>query len=227
MATSTEHFQMIWILKKLWNRKYLYLFNGNCLINRILNNGIFSRWTLQSGYPVVTVQRNGTDVHISQQRYSLPKLDENDQTRWYIPITYETQANRTQIGVPSYWLSNSKNITLHNVVDQDHWFYLNIKRTGYYRVNYDYASWVILAKKYEDIPAVNQAQLIDDVLNLARAEIVSYDVGLYFLLKLRSEDYLPWAAAKNGIAYLTYMLNREPAYEHFRVIFFFFREYWT
>lgn len=179
---------------------------------------IMDSWTLQPGYPVVTVERNGTSVRISQQRYMLPKTNESDNSRWVIPISYETQANRSQIGVPSYWLSNSKNITLTNVVNPEHWFYVNIKRSGYYRVNYDHNSWLNLTRKYTDLPPVILAQLIDDALNLARAEILSYDIPLTFLLKLRASDILPWASATSAIEYLNDMLNREPAYEHFRVI---------
>lgn len=47
--------------------------------------------------------------------------------------------------------------------------------------------------------------------------MISYDIPLTFLLQLRANDILPWAAAAPGIDYLIAMLNREPAYEHFRV----------
>lgn len=177
---------------------------------------IMDTWTLQSGYPVVTVVRNGANVTISQQKYMLPSVDYEDTTRWFIPITYETKAQRTQEGVPRYWLSNSKNITIQNAVDPTHWMYVNIKRAGYYRVNYDYDSWVILIQSFDEFPSVIRAQLIDDALNLARAEILSYDIPLTFLLRLGT-DVLPWAATEKSVQYLTYMINREPAYEHFRV----------
>lgn len=181
---------------------------------------IMDTWTLQSGYPVVTVVRNGADVTISQQKYMLPSVDYADTTRWFIPITYETKAQRTQEGLPTYWLSNSKNITIPNAVDPTHWMYVNIKRAGYYRVNYDYDSWVILSRSFDEFPSVIRAQLVDDALNLARAEILSYDIPLTFLLRLGGHtDVLPWAATEKSIQYLTYMINREPAYEHFRVSF--------
>lgn len=178
---------------------------------------IMDSWTLQAGYPVVTVERTGSSVVITQKRYMLPKLNESDSSHWVIPITYETQANRTEVGVPSYWLRNSDNIELENVVDPEHWLYVNIKRAGYYRVNYDHKSWLILIRNYNELPQVILAQLIDDALNLARAEILSYDIPLTFLLKLRAKDILPWASATPDIEYLNNMLNREPAYEHFRV----------
>lgn len=178
---------------------------------------IFCSWTLQPGYPIVTVERTGRSVQISQQRYMLPTVNVNDKSRWFIPITYETKSNRTTNTIPSFWLSNSENITLENVVEGDDWLYINIDRAGYYRVNYDYKSWLLLNRNLESLPEVIRAQLLDDSMNLARAEVLSYDIPLTFLLKLRNEDKLSWAAAISGIEYLTYMLNREPAYEHFRV----------
>lgn len=175
-------------------------------------------WTVQAGYPVITVTRNGSDVNISQQRYMLPEMNSEDTTRWFVPITFETKALRNQDTVPQYWLNNTKDITIENIVEPTHWLYVNVKRASYYRVNYDYNSWVILARSYDELPAVIKAQLIDDVLNLARAELVTYDIPLAFLLKLKLEDVIPWAAATQDIEYLTNMMNREPAYEHFRVI---------
>lgn len=180
---------------------------------------IMDTWTVQPGYPIVTVIRNGTDIVISQQRYMLPECDQNDSQRWFIPITFETNSIQTHDDVPFYWLDNVKEKRLSNVIDPNDWLYVNVKRTGYYRVNYDYNSWVILSRNYDILPDVTKAQLIDDAMNLARAEVLSYDIPLTFLVKLYGKyDYiLPWAAATSGINYLTNMLIREPAYEHFKV----------
>lgn len=211
----------------LWSVMTKYGHKHSTLPKELTVKQIMDSWTLQAGYPILSVERNGTSIKVSQQRYLLPKVNQNDTQKWYIPISFVTQANPTHnIAIPQYWLQNSTNLTLTNVVDPDHWFYFNVKRAGYYRVNYDYNSWIILLRKYDDMPDVILGQLIDDALNLARAEIVSYDIPLTFLLKLRAQDILPWAAAEPGIEYLTTMLNREPAYEHFRVritiLFFFF-----
>lgn len=182
---------------------------------------IMDSWTLQAGYPVVNVERRGTSIHISQQRYMLPKVNKNDKSRWVIPITYETKSNRTTTSIPTYWLNGSDNITLENVVEEGEWLYVNINRAGYYRVNYDYESWKLLIMSITTLPEVIRAQLIDDALNLARAEVLTYDIPMTFLGTLTNEDKLSWAAAESGIEYLTHMLNREPAYEHFRVGVFF------
>lgn len=181
---------------------------------------VMDSWIVQPGYPILSAIRNSdnTSITISQQRYLLPNGSPNNDTqRWYIPITYVTGANRNEDTVPKHWLKNSDNLTLPNAVDPNDYFYFNVKRSGYYRVNYDYKSWIALHRNYDNLPEIVIAQLIDDSLNLARAEIVSYDIPLSFLLKLRAQDVLPWAAATSGIKFISNMLSREPAYEHFRV----------
>lgn len=203
----------------LWNVMTEFGHKYNTLPADLTVKEIMDTWTIQAGYPILTVSRNGTNIDISQQRYLYPNgANTSDAQKWHIPITYVTQANQThQSAVPSHWLKNTENSTLENVVDPEHWIYFNVHRSGYYRVNYDYKSWVALNRHYDDLPEIVIAQLIDDSLNLARAEVVSYDIPLTFLLKLRANDILPWAAATSGIKYITNMLNREPAYEHFRV----------
>lgn len=176
---------------------------------------VMDTWTVQPGYPVVTVIRQGSDVTITQQRYMLPETNVSDASRWYVPISYETQTRPTDGHV--VWLNRLDNITMTDVVGDEEWMYVNVDRTGYYRVNYDYKSWIILNRHFDALPAITQAQLMDDVLQLARSEVVTYDLPLAFLLKLGEFSVLPWGAAGQGITYIRHMITREEAYEHFRV----------
>lgn len=203
----------------LWNVMTEFGHKYHTLPQDLTVKEIMDTWTVQAGYPILNVSRNGTNIHISQARYLFPSgANKTDTQTWYIPITYVTQANQThQSAVPLHWLKNDEHLTLENVVEPEHWIYFNVRRSGYYRVNYDYKSWIALNRNYDNLPEIVIAQLIDDSLNLARAECISYDIPLTFLLKLRASDVLPWAAATSGIQYITDMLNREPAYEHFRV----------
>lgn len=178
---------------------------------------IMDSWVLQPGYPVVNVTINGGSITLSQQRYMLPKPNENDTSSWYIPITYETESNRRQWGSQILWINGTKNVTINNAVEPDEWLYLNVKRDGYYRVNYDHATWVKLIKAANSLPPAALATLLDDSMNLARAEIVEYDVPLAFMAQLRAQDNLAWSALMPDLRYLNYMLNREPAYEHLTV----------
>ena len=59
-------------------------------------------------------------------------------------------------------------------------YILNVKATGYFRVNYDEENWRLLIKELksnakDSIHRLNRAQIIDDIMSLARAE----QVGLH------------------------------------------------
>jgi aminopeptidase N len=181
---------------------------------------IMDSWTVDTaGYPVVTVERNGNDIILSQQRYFLPHVNENDTTRWFIPISYSSSRRPATSQIPSHWISKrEKQIVIEDAVEENDWFYVNVNRTGYYRVNYDTVSWRNLLKNIKQFSDVTVAQLIDDSFNLARADLTKYDVPITFGVVLRSHpfEYLPWWAFANSLEYLTTMLRREPAYENYR-----------
>lgn len=203
----------------LWSIMTKYGHASNTLPADLNVKQIMDTWTLQAGYPVVQVNHSGSDVIVSQTRYMLPTYNETSQQKWFVPLTFVTQANSANnITVPEHWLDDVADTkTLPNLIDPDHWYFLNVRRTGYYRVNYDIQSWAKLIFNYDSIPEANLAQIMDDAFNLARANITSYDVPLTLFSKLRSMDILPWAAVTPALEYLNNMLIREPAYEYFRV----------
>jgi aminopeptidase N len=184
---------------------------------------IMDSWTVDSaGYPVVTVERNGTDIIISQHRYFLPHINENDTTKWFIPISYATKSRQPNTEIPDYWLPNTdKQLVIHNAVAEDEWIYLNLNRTGYYRVNYDQLSWKNLITNLSSLSDVTRAQLIDDAFNLARADLTGYDIPITLGLVIRGSapfEYMSWWAFANGLQYITNMIKREPAYESYRTV---------
>lgn len=203
----------------LWSIMTKYGHTSKTLPTDLNVKQIMDTWTLQAGYPVVQVNHTGNDLIISQRRYMLPAYNETAKQKWFIPLTFVTQGNSSKNStVPDYWLDDSTETkTLSNLVDSEHWFFFNIQRTGYYRVNYDIQSWARLISNYDSIPEANLAPILDDAFNLARAEITSYDVPVALFSKLRAMDILPWAAVTPALEFLNNMLIREPAYEHYRV----------
>ncbi|GAB0092441.1 Aminopeptidase [Sergentomyia squamirostris] len=182
---------------------------------------IMDTWTVKAGYPILSVMRNGTNLVITQQRYMLPQADAKDKSRWFVPITFLSPSLPVTSETPSYWMTeNDDEILIPDIVSKDEWICLNINRTGYYRVKYDYESLTQLSRHFDDLPEINRAQLIDDALNLARAEYVSYDIALTFLIRMGQSftDVLPWASAIRGLEYITDMLIREPAYDSFKTV---------
>lgn len=200
---------------------------------------IMDTWTLQTGFPVVTVTRNYDNgaVTLTQERFMLRGTDSSlacnetasvtsrSEPLWWIPITYTTESqldfNTTQ---PSHWMKAVKSITLPNLNwSPTEWVILNIQETGYYRVNYDKMNWQMIIKQlnkdsFRNISTINRAQLIDDALNLARAGRLDYATALDVTSYLAHEtEYLPWKAAFTAMHYLDDMLIKTPSYDKFRV----------
>lgn len=208
----------------LWHFMTEYGHKHETLPKHVTVKDVMDTWTVQPGYPVVTVERKGTDIVVKQQRYMLPKTNEKDNSKWFIPISYETSETLTSgEKTETHWLTNKdKEIVIPNVFstknNSEYWIYLNINRTAYYRVNYDYPSWISLKKKFHELPPISRAQLLDDSLHLARNEFLGYDIPLTFIMELATytNDTLLWAASAKGIEYLTHMMIREPAYETYR-----------
>lgn len=179
---------------------------------------IMDTFTLQAGYPVLQVERQGSSIILKQQRFKFPAPDVNDTSSWYIPITYATRSTEgTEI--PKEWFSNDeKSLVLHDVIEGDEWIYFNVNRTGYYRVNYESALWQKLIYNFTELPPIARAQIVDDAFSLSRAEVVEYEVPVTLLLiaGFYPHDILTWSAVDAGLTYLTRMLRREPAFEQFR-----------
>ncbi|XP_069957724.1 aminopeptidase N isoform X2 [Cherax quadricarinatus] len=185
---------------------------------------IMDTWTLQMGYPVITVERSpdGTSASVSQERFLMvakPNSNNSEEYKWWVPLTYtggdDPNFNETRAKV---WMKDTETlITIQSLPTKDHWVIFNLQETGFYRVNYDNHNWNLLIQQlltdHTVITTINRAQIIDDAMNLARAGQVSYGValGLYSYM-VNETEYVPWRAAINNLAYLTSMFQRTGAY---------------
>ncbi|XP_055381623.1 aminopeptidase N isoform X2 [Condylostylus longicornis] len=184
---------------------------------------IMDSWISQPGYPIINVTRMNESLIVEQRRYILPNGDKSDESKWFVPIQLATDDHNYESEFKTYWLTNTDDhIIIPDVFPtlntSNKYVYLNIHRAGYYRVNYDYLSWIALKTRFLDLPSIVRATLLDDSLHLAKAEYLSYDIPLTFLMELPNlkEDELFWAAAEEGLTFLTYQMQREPAFELFR-----------
>nr|XP_053651337.1 aminopeptidase N-like isoform X1 [Cherax quadricarinatus] len=185
---------------------------------------IMDTWTLQMGYPVITVERSpdGTSASVSQERFLLVKegdFKSSEEYKWWVPLTYtggdDPNFNETRAKV---WMKDTETlITIQSLPTKDHWVIFNLQETGYYRVNYDNHNWNLLIQQlltdHTVIATINRAQIIDDAMNLARADQVAYDTALEVYNYLGQEtEYVPWATAINNLAYLKDMFSRTGGY---------------
>ncbi|KFB52689.1 AGAP003695-PA-like protein [Anopheles sinensis] len=188
---------------------------------------IFESWANAPGYPVVTVTVDLTQrtLKASQKRFWMPnEIDSPPKNElFYVPINYASSVSKDfDITAPTFWLTPSTPEVTVSIESDINWLVANKQQTGYYRVNYDEASWnrlvgVLNSDRFDtDLPVINRAQLVDDVANLARAGEVGYDVALSLMQYLEREtEYIPWSTAYNALLYLDRMFSGNKEYKRF------------
>ncbi|NXE42787.1 AMPN Aminopeptidase, partial [Ptilorrhoa leucosticta] len=178
---------------------------------------IMDRWTLQMGFPVVTVDtRTGA---ITQTHFLLDPTSTVDRPSvfdytWIIPITWMTDNSH---GSSSYWLTKVIDTNNQFKLNSPGWLLLNLNVTGYFRVNYNQENWDQLLNQlgtnHEVFPVINRAQIIDDAFNLARAKYVSVTLALNTTRFLsREREYMPWQAALSNLQYFQLMFDRSEVF---------------
>lgn len=192
---------------------------------------IMDTWTLQTGFPVVHVQRDyeGNSFKLMQERFVFlenGKQNSSEEPLWWVPLTYTTRKERNfKDTKPISWMKREKETKIYDdhVLEED-WLILNVQETGYYRVNYDERNWDLISKhlmdskRFKEIAPSNRAQLINDALNLARAGHLDYRIALDVTRYLAHEDeYVPWKAATNSLNFIDVMLVKTGDYALFKV----------
>lgn len=220
----------------LWNELTEEARKSDSLSDDMSVKEIMDTWTLQTGLPYITVTRNydNKEILIEQKRFILietnssdvKKSDEENNPLWWVPLTYTTSNelnfNDTK---PSRWMKAERSINVKEEIKENEWIIFNTQVAHYYRVNYDQKNWKLITNylndplKFSDIPPVNRAQLINDAMNLARADILDYTIALDVTKYLRHEpDYVPWKTAISDLFYIDSMLLRSPDYHLMKVI---------
>lgn len=191
---------------------------------------VMDTWTLQGGYPVVTVTRDYTNgsFMLTQRRLRLDHSTEDSATpspefpHWYVPVSYTTRDEmRVNDTAPRVWLdrNNDRRVDAATKPGSDSWLLVNLQQTGYYRVNYDTTNWRLLiqhllSEPVTSLPSTTRAQLINDALNIARAGLLDYGKALNLTLYLTKErELVPWQAFFSSIAFMDGMLRDTRAYE--------------
>ncbi|NXC51006.1 AMPN Aminopeptidase, partial [Penelope pileata] len=177
---------------------------------------IMDRWTLQMGFPVVTVNTlNGSirQSHFLLDPNSTVERPSDFDYTWIVPITWMTP----QGSGDRYWLVNVSDTNSNFNVGSSSWLLLNLNVSGYFRVNYNQENWDQLLQQLSNdhsvIPVINRAQIIDDAFNLARAKYVNVTLALNTTRFLSGETaYMPWQAALNNLQYFQLMFDRSEVF---------------
>ncbi|CAL4116388.1 unnamed protein product, partial [Meganyctiphanes norvegica] len=209
----------------LWHYLTQQAHNDGTLEPDVTVKMIMDTWTLQSGYPVITVERDtkGTTATIKQERF-LKKRSENSSCStqgqlWWVPLSYTTkEESNFHNTVPKRWMKNSEtSMKIESLPEKHEWVIFNLQETGYYRVNYDLENWYLLIHQlrsdHSKIHAANRAQIIDDSFDLASAGLlpISTALSVYSYL-LKETDFVPWEAAMANMNVLKNMFIDQPTF---------------
>ncbi|XP_033947072.1 endoplasmic reticulum aminopeptidase 1b [Pseudochaenichthys georgianus] len=148
---------------------------------------IMDTWTLQEGFPLVTVEVRGREVRLSQERYL--KTDDYSLTEgflWQIPLTYMTSTSSTV----HRFLLKTKTDVLYLPEEAD-WVKFNVDMSGYYMVHYAGEGWNSIIKllhhNHTALSSNDRASLIHNVFQLVSTEKVRLDTALDLSLYLSKE----------------------------------------
>lgn len=186
---------------------------------------MMSGWEKQSGFPYVTVTRNGINLKFEQNRFMY--TNRTSANLWWIPISYVVGANSDFSDTkPDFWIHGIRSVTIQgnsvtkNFTTSD-WVIVNTQQTGFYRVNYDQSLWKLIIEQlnsnFNKVHVLNRAQLVDDSFNLARAGLINFDVvfGIFNYLEVET-DYIPWASVNRANTLLNRWLMGSKIYEKFQ-----------
>ncbi|XP_068081869.1 uncharacterized protein [Anabrus simplex] len=179
---------------------------------------IMDTWTLQSGYPVITVTRNYTTgtATVHQAQFLLDVNERSSNRSWFVPLAYTSGKDLAfNITKPSLWLAPHKNITIQNLPGQDQWIIFNIQAMGFFRVNYDPQNWKLLIeqlhKNTSKIHPLNRMQLVEDIQQFVRAGLMDSTTALDLVSYMKMEiDPSPWMAAFRGLQELFDKIGGSP-----------------
>ncbi|KAK0093218.1 hypothetical protein PV326_014028 [Microctonus aethiopoides] len=184
--------------------------NGGLNTTNVSVATLMDSWASQPGYPVVHANLSRTLLTLTQTRFLVTgKNDTNNTQLYWVPITIASKSNPNFNNLTTIeWFGKRKQRVYREDFNRNEWFILNVQQSGYYRVNYEVDNWNKLIKalnedNFDGIPEINRAQIIDDILNLARAEYVSYELAIIATQYLTKEyHHLPWRAFFNSYSYL-------------------------
>uniref|UniRef100_A0A182VV47 Aminopeptidase n=1 Tax=Anopheles minimus TaxID=112268 RepID=A0A182VV47_9DIPT len=196
---------------------------------------VMDSWTLQTGYPIISITRNydANSAEVTQERFVSSEVSKDQNVTdycWWIPLTY-TSAKLLDFNdtLPKGWMecngekANEKQVkVMDDLPDPEHWVIFNIQLAGLYKVKYDKTNYrLIIAQlngaKYHEIGLLNRAQLIDDAMDLAWTGQQNYGIAFAMINYLRQEtEYIPWKSALTNLNSLNRILKRTPLYDIFK-----------
>ena len=139
---------------------------------------IAAGWTEQPGFPVVKVKRDGENVSLMQERFTI-HFPNAPVLQWKIPLTYLLIGDTK----PQSRLMTEKIDKLRNI-PVDHALKLNADGAGNYRVEYDEPSWRQLLDSLPKLGVADRVNLLGDAWAFVQANRTPLSSYFHLIEKL-------------------------------------------
>ncbi len=157
-------------------------------------------WIYQPGYPLITVQKTGNNLHCEQSRFTF--LDISSSEIWIIPLTVSFYQENQLIETKRLVFSE-KSIEIP-IPDGMTAYKFNYEQTGFYRVKYEKENLHALGNlvKQKILSPRDRYGLHNDLYAFVRSEDYSIDDYLDFMEYYTHEDeYLPLVAMSANLVH--------------------------
>ncbi|NXC14016.1 ERAP1 aminopeptidase, partial [Corythaeola cristata] len=147
-------------------------------------------WTLQKGYPLVTVTVRGKNIHLQQEHYV--KGEDSPSSAgylWHIPLTYMTSKSDT---VQRFLITTKTDVII--LPEEVEWVKFNVDMNGYYIVHYEGDGWDrlinVLKENHTVMSSNDRASLINNVFQLVRIKKLSISKAFDLTAYLKHESQI-------------------------------------
>uniref|UniRef100_A0A8D1Q9F4 Aminopeptidase n=1 Tax=Sus scrofa TaxID=9823 RepID=A0A8D1Q9F4_PIG len=148
---------------------------------------MMNTWTLQKGFPLVTVTVRGRNVHVKQEHY-VKGLDDAPETGylWHVPLTFITSKSDS---IQRFLLKTKTDVLI--LPEEVEWIKFNVGMNGYYIVHYEDDGWDsltgLLKTTHTAISSNDRASLINNAFQLVSIGKLSIEKALDLTLYLKRE----------------------------------------
>ncbi|TSM85985.1 Leucyl-cystinyl aminopeptidase [Bagarius yarrelli] len=152
---------------------------------------MMNTWTVQKGFPLVTVNRTGNQVKLTQEHFLFNAGNITDHSNvWHIPLTYVNNTCTSSISCRQMFYFKDKTATF-NLTGSVKWLKFNYRGNGFYIVDYGDEGWSALITALKEnvnvLPPEDRASLINTIFALSRSGKVSFRQVLNLLEYLKNE----------------------------------------
>ncbi|XP_058512247.1 endoplasmic reticulum aminopeptidase 1 isoform X2 [Ochotona princeps] len=148
---------------------------------------MMNTWTLQKGFPLITVTVRGRNVHVEQEHY-MKGSDGASETGylWHVPLTFVTSKSD---GVQRFLLKTKTDVLI--LPEAVEWIKFNVGMNGYYIVHYEDDGWDsltgLLKGAHTTVSSNDRASLINNAFQLVSVGKLPIEKALDLTLYLKRE----------------------------------------